>query len=64
MTTTRALSTKSSGKSPSKASVNYDVYRKMALVYDTMSADAHSLKMVPYTFRIFRRYRFSGRHGL
>jgi SAM-dependent methyltransferase len=39
-------------------------YQEFAGVYDMLSADEHSLKMVPYTQRIFRRFRFSGSDGL
>ena len=39
-------------------------YQEFASVYDMLSADEHSLKMVPYTQRLFRRFRFSGTIGL
>ena len=43
---------------------NTNIYGDFADVYDMMSADEHSLKMVPYTQRIFKRFRFNGREGL
>lgn len=43
---------------------NSTIYGDFAAVYDTMSADEHSLKMAPYTQRIFRRFRFRGVDGL
>ena len=41
-----------------------NVYQEFAGVYDMLSADEHSLKMIPYTQRIFRKFRFSGSTGL
>lgn len=51
-------------RSSKKAGANEAVYQEFAGVYDQISGDGHSLKMVPYTQRIFRRYRFSGSIGL
>ncbi len=38
---------------------NTDTYDQFAGLYDKMSADSHSLEMVPYTLRIFKRFRNS-----
>lgn len=47
-----------------KTKKNDNIYRLFADVYDRMSADAHSLRMVPYTMRILRRFKFHGSRGL
>ncbi len=36
---------------------NQDTYGEFAGLYDKMSADGHSLEMVPYALRIFKRFR-------
>ncbi|MBN4072293.1 class I SAM-dependent methyltransferase [bacterium AH-315-F03] len=69
MVITKSSSKQSNNKSKKKASrkqtaSSWQTYQKFARVYDMLSADEHSLKMVPYTQRIFRRFRFSGSVGL
>ncbi len=41
----------------SRGNKNSDTYDQFAGLYDKMSADEHSLQMVPYTMRLFRRFR-------
>ncbi|MCH9030744.1 MAG: class I SAM-dependent methyltransferase [candidate division Zixibacteria bacterium] len=56
------MNTKSKRKSKIKS--NVDVYRRFAEVYDDISADSHSLNMVDYTLRIFRKFRLKPKTGL
>jgi len=39
-------------------------YRKFATVYDQIKADEHSLKMVEYCFKIFRKFNIKPKTGL
>ena len=51
-------------KRKSKMKSNAEVYCRFAEVYDSISADSHSLDMVDYTLRIFRKFRFKPKTGL
>jgi predicted TPR repeat methyltransferase len=42
---------------------NEYTYGEFAGLYDKMSADGHSLEMVPYVLRIFRRFRVATNRG-
>ena len=39
-------------------------YKRFAEVYDTMEADEHSVRMVDYTKRIFRKFKIKATSGL
>lgn len=47
-----------------KPSAKGQVYQEFAGVYDSLSGDSHSLRMVPYTQRIMRRFRVLGSEGM
>lgn len=64
MPTTKKTTKEKKQRVTKRSGASRQVYQEFAGVYDLLSADEHSLKMVPYTQRIFRRFRFTGLDGL